>query len=309
MPGVERTRDEAWPRLDVGAGAETRKTLLLWGQIVGKTRLALSPMINHWWQVPFYVSARGLTTSKIPYGDVAFDVELDLLAHKLVMRTSDGGVDAMDLCDRPLPAFYREYLDRLAGLGVDVRIRPFAVEIVESVHFDRDAVACRYDPEWATRFFRALLQAHRLLEEFRGEFIGKTSPVHFFWGAFDLAVTRFSGRPAPVHPGGIPHVADRVMREAYSHEVSSAGFWPGDDRLDEAAFYAYAYPEPPGFGQAPLKPGAARYDPKLGEFVLPYAAVRRAADPAAEVRAFLASTYAAAADLARWDRAQLERAR
>jgi hypothetical protein len=309
MPNGERPRDEAWPRLDVGAGAETRKTLLLWAQIVGKTRLALSPMINHWWQVPFYVSARGLTTSKIPYGDIAFDVELDLLAHKLVMRTSEGGVDALELCDRPLPGFYREYLDRLAGLGIDVRIRPFAVEIVESIHFDRDPVACRYDADWATRFFRALLQAHRLLEEFRGEFTGKTSPVHFFWGASDLAVTRFSGRPAPQHPGGFPHLADRVTREAYSHEVSSAGFWPGDERFNEAAFYAYAYPEPPGFGQATVKSRDGRYDPKLGEFVLPYAAVRGAPDPAAEVRAFLNGTYVAAADLAHWDRAQLERAR
>ncbi len=309
MSGAERARDEAWPRLDVGAGAETRKTLLLWGQIVGKTRLAFAPMINHWWQVPFYVSARGLTTSKIPYGDVAFDVELDLLAHKVVVRTSDGGVDAVEMRDRPLPDFYREYLDRLAGLGIDVRIRPFAVEIAESIHFDRDAVACRYDPAWATRFFRALVQAHRLLEEFRGEFIGKTSPVHFFWGAFDLAVTRFSGRPAPAHPGGFPHVADRVMREAYSHEVSSAGFWPGDGRFDEAAFYAYAYPEPPGFGQATVRPRGARYEPALGEFVLPYASVREATDPLAEVRAFLSSTYAAAADLAHWNRGELERAR
>jgi hypothetical protein len=291
----------------LGAGEETRKSLLLWSQIVGKTRLALSPMINHWWQVPFYVSARGLTTSKIPYGDVAFDVEIDLLAHKLVMRTSEGGLDAMDLGDKQLPAFYREYLDRLAGLGIQVDISPMAVEMPESIHCDRDAVTCRYDPEWATRFFRALLQAHRLLEEFRGGFVGKVSPVHFFWGGFDLAVTRFSGRTAPAHPGGFPHVADRVMREAYSHEVSSAGFWPGDARMNEAAFYCYAYPEPAGFASAALRPAAARYDPALGEFLLPYAAVRSAADPAAEVRAFLSSTYAAAADLAHWDRPALER--
>jgi len=306
MPNGERPRDEAWPRLDVGAGSETRRTLLLWTQIVGKTRLALAPMINHWWQVPLYVSARGLTTSKIPYGDLAFDVELDLLAHQLVIRTSDGGGDMIDLCDGPLNGFYREYLDRLARLGISVRILPFAVETPEDIHFDRDAVECRYDPDWATRFFRALLQAHRLLEEFRGEFIGKTSPVHFFWGAFDLAVTRFSGRPAPPHPGGFPHVADRVMREAYSHEVSSAGFWPGDDR-NEAAFYAYAYPAPAGFAAAAVRPSAARYDSTLGEFLLPYAAVRAADDPRAEVRAFLQTTYAAAAELARWNRAELER--
>jgi hypothetical protein len=306
MSKGERPRDEAWPRLDVGHGAETRKSLLLWAQIVGKTRLALSPMINHWWQVPLYVSARGLTTSKIPYGDLAFDVELDLLAHKLVMRTTEGGVDTMDLCDGLLAGFYREYLQRLARLGIDVHILPFAVEMPDDVHFDRGAVACRYDQDWATRFFRALVQAHGVLEEFRGEFIGKTSPVHFFWGAFDLAVTRFSGRPAPQHPGGFPHVADRVMREAYSHEVSSAGFWPGDSS-NEAMFYSYAYPGPVGFAAAAVRPSSARYDTTLGEFVLPYAAVRAAADPRAEVRAFLETTYAAAADLAHWNRAELER--
>jgi hypothetical protein len=305
-PG-DRPRDEAWPRLDQGDGAETRKSLQLWAQIVGKTRLALAPMVNHWWQVPFYVSARGLTTSKIPYGDVAFDVELDLLAHKLVIRTSQGGVEAVDLCDQPLSGFYREYLNRLAGLGIQVHISPVAVEIPESIHFERDALMCRYDADWATRFFQALLQADRLLEEFRGGFIGKTSPVHFFWGGFDLAVTRFSGRTAPPHPGGFPHVADRVMREAYSHEVSSAGFWPGDPRLGDAAFYSYAYPAPAGFARSGVKPAAARYDETLGEFLLPYAAVRSAADPGAEVRAFLSATYAAAADLARWDRPALER--
>ncbi|HXU63826.1 MAG TPA: DUF5996 family protein [Polyangia bacterium] len=307
MPGDDGTRDEAWPRLDVGGAAETRRTLLLWAQIVGKTRLALAPMLNHWWQVPLYVSARGLTTSKIPYGDRAFDVELDLLAHKLVLRTSAGRLDSIDLREQLLPDFYRGYLDRLAGLGIAVSIHPFAVEQTDSIRFDRDALSCRYDPDWATRFFRALLQADRLLDEFRGAFIGKASPVHFFWGAFDLAVTRFSGRRAPRHPGGFPHVADRVMQEAYSHEVSSAGFWPGDDRFGEAAFYAYAYPEPEGFAKAAVQPAAARYDPQLGEFILPYAAVRRAADPAADVRAFLATTYAATADLAGWNRAELER--
>jgi hypothetical protein len=304
----ERPREQAWPPLDVGGGAETRRTLLLWAQIVGKTRLALAPMLNHWWQVPLYVSARGLTTSKIPYGDAAFDVELDLLAHKLVIRTSDGAIEAMDLCDQLLPEFYRAYRTRLAALGIEVQINPFIVETPDSIHVDRDPVACRYDPGWATRFFQALLQAHRLLEEFRGGFIGKTSPVHFFWGAFDLAVTRFSGRRAPPHPGGFPHVADRVMREAYSHEVSSAGFWPGDDRFPEAAFYAYAYPEPAGFAKATVRPSAARYEPSLGEFVLPYAAVRNARDPDADVLAFLATTYGAAANLAGWNRADLERA-
>lgn len=303
----EQTREQAWPRLDIGAAAETRRTLLLWTQIVGKTRLALAPMVNHWWQVPLYVSARGLTTSKIPYGDRAFEVELDLLAHELVLRTSDGGREAMQLRDQLLPDFYRSYLQRLAALGLDVEIHPFAVELPESIRFDRDPVTCRYDPGWANRYFRVLLQVDRLLEEFRGGFIGKASPVHLFWGALDLAVTRFSGRRAPPHPGGYPHIADAVMREAYSHELSSTGFWPGDARFGEAAFYAYAYPQPPGFAEAPVQPAAARYDRQLGEFVLPYAAVRAAADPAAHVRSFLATTYAAAADLAGWNRADLER--
>jgi hypothetical protein len=300
-------RESAWPRLDVGGGVETRKTLLLWGQIVGKTRLALSPMQNHWWQIPFYLSARGLTTSTIPSGDRAFDVELDFLAHRLIIRTSDGGVEAVDLCDTLLPRFYTDYLAALGRLGIEVQLLPRAVEIPDRIRFDDDTVACRYDPDWARRFFRALVQADRLLKEFRGGFIGKASPVHFFWGGFDLAVTRFSGRPAPPHPGGIPNVADWVMREAYSHEVSSAGFWAGDSRYPEAAFYAYAYPEPKGFSAAPVRPAAARYDPALGEFLLPWAAVRAAPDPAADVRAFLESTYAAAADLGRWDRAALER--
>jgi hypothetical protein len=299
--------DDAWPRLDVGEGVETRRALLLWGQMVGKTRLALAPAANHWWHVPFYVSARGLTTSAVPYGGGVFDVEIDLLRHRLVARTSSGGEGALPLCDRPLKDFYEDYLRLLRGLGIEVAIRPFAVEITESIHFDRDQLPCHYDPAWATRFFRALLQADRLLKEFRGEFVGKASPVHFFWGAFDLATSRFSGRTAPPHPGGIPHAADWVMREAYSHEVISAGFWPGDARSSEAAFYAYAYPEPPGFAQARVQPAAARYEADFGEFLLPWSQVRASADPASAVRAFLQTTYAAAAELAGWDRAALER--
>jgi hypothetical protein len=262
---------------------------------------------NHWWHIPFYLSARGLTTSPIPWRDGAFDVELDFLAHQLVIRTSDGGAETIALGDGPLPDFYARYLAALRRLGIEVEIFPRAVEIPDVIHFDRDQIACRYDPDWAGRLFRALVQADRLLKEFRGRFLGKASPVHFFWGGFDLAVTRFSGRPAPPHPGGVPNVADRVMREAYSHEVSSAGFWAGDSRFPEAAFYAYAYPEPPGFSAAAVRPAAARYQPTLGEFLLPWAAVRNAADPSAEVRAFLESTYAAAADLGHWDRTALER--
>jgi hypothetical protein len=296
----------AWPRLD-GGGSETSKSLLLWGQILGKTRLAFSPMINHWWQVPLYVTARGLTTSPMPIGDRVLDVELDFIDHRLVARTSDGAVESMSLCDQPLAEFYEEYVRRIGNLGISVAIHPIAVEVPERVRFDRDRRVCRYDPDWANRFFRVLIQADRLLKEFRGSFLGKASPVHFFWGGFDLAATRFSGRPAPPHPGGVPNVADWVMREAYSQEVSSAGFWPGDARFPEAAFYAYAYPEPAGFSTAVVRPAAARYETSLGEFVLPYAAVQSAADPSAEVRAFLQSTYVAAADLGKWDREALER--
>ncbi len=303
----DRQSDGAWPRLDTGGREATVDSLKLWGQIVGKTRLALSPMINHWWQVTFYLSARGLTTSLIPAGERAFEVEMDFIAHQLVIRTSDGGVEAMPLCDDQLSGFYATYVERLARLGLKVRIFPVAVEIPERIRLDEDARVCSYDPDWANRFFRALVQSDRVFQQFRGRFLGKASPVHFFWGGFDLAATRFSGRTAPPHPGGIPNVADWVMREAYSHEVSSAGFWPGDPRFPEAAFYAYAYPEPPGFKDVAVAPAAARYEAALGEFVLPYQAVRAARDPSAELLAFLESTYLAAADLAKWDRAALER--
>jgi len=299
---------EAWPRLDVGGGAETSQSLLFWGQILGKTRLALCPMVNHWWQVSLRVSARGLTTMAMPVGDRMLDIELDFVDHRLVARTSDGGVESTPLCQQSLSGFYSEYMQRLAKLGVSVKINPLVVEIPDRVALDQDPRVCQYDPDWANRFFRALIQADRLLEEFRGRFMGKASPVHLFWGAADLAATRFSGRAAPLHPGGIPHVADRVMQEAYSQEVSSAGFWAGNAQFPEAVFYSYAYPAPAGFAEAKVLPAAARYEAALGEFVLPYAAVRSAADPSAEVLAFLQSTYVAAADLGKWDRARLERA-
>ncbi|HEX3901805.1 MAG TPA: DUF5996 family protein [Polyangia bacterium] len=298
---------ETWPRLDVGGGPETRRSLLLWGQILGKTRLALCPMVNHWWQVPLMVTARGLTTTPMPIGDRVLDLELDFIDHRLVARTSDGGLESMALCEQTLAAFYREYQRRLASLGVSVPIYPVAVEVPDVIRLDQDERRCGYDPDWANRYFRALIQVDRLLKEFRGRFLGKGSPVHLFWGAFDLAVTRFSGRPAPEHPGGVPHVGDWVMREAYSQEVSSAGFWPGDDRFPQAAFYSYAYPAPAGFGEAPVRPAAARYEPALGEFLLPYADVRAAKDPSADVLAFLQSSYEAAADLGNWDRLRLER--
>jgi Family of unknown function (DUF5996) len=299
--------DGPWPRLDVGRGTETRQTLLLWGQIVGKTRLALCPMVNQWWQAALTLTARGLAGLAMPIGDRLLDVELDFIDHRLVARTSDGAVESMSLCEQPLSGFYAGYRRCLQNLGVEVKISPVAVEMPDLVRLDRDPRTCRYDADWARRYFRALIQADRLLKQFRGRFVGKASPVHLFWGAFDLAATRFSGRPAPRHPGGVPHVKDVVMYEAYAEEVSSAGFWAGDARFPEAAFYGYAYPEPAGFSSARVRPAAAHYHPTLGEFLLPYAAVRDASDPAGEVLAFLDSTYAAAADLAHWDRAHLER--
>jgi len=300
--------DSDWPRLDSPNFLDTTASLQLWTQIVGKIRLALSPMINHWWQVPLYVSARGLTTSPMPVGDGrVLDIEFDFIDHRLVSRSSAGVVDSIPLSECALSSFYARVMSSLAKLDIVVVINPVSVEMPEAVHLARDPRACSYDADWVRRFFGALVRIDAVLKRFRGRFQGKASPVHFFWGALDLAVTRFSGRTAPAHPGGIPHVADAVMREAYSHEVSSAGFWPGDARFAEAAFYAYAYPEPAGFKDAPVRPDAARFDKSLGEFVLPYAAVRAARDPEADLLAFLDTTYAAAADLGRWDRRALER--
>jgi hypothetical protein len=281
----------------------------MWSQIIGKTRLELAPMINHWWQVPLYVSARGLTTSPIPVGQrgFEFEAELDFISHRLEIRGSDGSTDSFALEAGTLARFYARYFAALRRLGVEVAIHPIAVEIPEEIHLDRDDTFRPYDPDWAHRFFGALVQADRLLKVFRGDFVGKASPVHFFWGSFDLAVTRFSGRSAPTHPGGAPHCPDYVMREAYSHEVSSAGFWPGDARFPEAAFYSYTYPEPPGFAKATVLPSSASYEAALGEFVLPYEVVRAAPSPDREVSSFLETTYTAAADLAKWDRRAVER--
>ena len=299
---------ESWPDLDSPSAERTVASLLLWTQLIGKTRLALCPFENHWWQVPLYVSARGLTTLSMDAGGGhSIDVELDLVAHELRLRDSDGVVETMPLREGPLSGFYAGYEKRLARLGVAPHLYPYAVEIPDRINLATDDRPCSYDADWAGRFFHALLQADRLLKRFRGDFVGKASPVHFFWGGFDLAVTRFSGRPAPPHPGGIPNVGNWVMREAYSHEVSSAGFWPGDARMPEPAFYSYAYPEPAGFKQARVRPAAARYEPALGEFVLPYRALRESLAPDADVLAFLHDTYAAAADLAHWDRRALER--
>lgn len=296
-----------WPALSDASALETSRTMQLWTQIIGKTLLALAPMTNHWWHVTLRVSARGLSTGTIPCGSRGFEIELDLIGHALVMRSSDGARDQFPLKPGPIAEFYARYFEGLRRLGVDVTVHPLAVEIPETVMLDRDTTFHEYDPDWAHRFFLALLQAQRLLTEFRSGFVGKVSPVHFFWGGFDLAVSRFSGRAAPQHPGGVPHCPDYVQHEAYSHEVSSAGFWPGDSRFPEAAFYAYAYPEPAGFSEYRVRPAAARYERTLGEFILPYEAVRRSASPDQDVLAFLQSTYDAAAELGHWDRRALER--
>ncbi|HEX8243039.1 MAG TPA: DUF5996 family protein [Longimicrobium sp.] len=306
MTGTESPTGAAWPALELDAWEPTRDTLHLWTQVVGKVRLALAPPVNHWWHVPLYVSARGLTTSAVPYGAGWFEMEFDFIDHRLVIACSDGDQRTVKLEPRSVADFHAEVMARLRELGIEVRIWPVPVEIADPIPFSQDTVHAAYDAEYAHRFWRALAQSTRVLSEFRGRFIGKCSPVHFFWGSFDLAVTRFSGRPAPSHPGA-PNVSDAVTREAYSHEVSSVGFWPGGGHMRQAIYYAYAYPEPAGFREWPVQPGAAGWNTDFGEFVLPYDAVRTAADPDAALHAFAQSTYEAAAERAHWDRAALER--
>jgi hypothetical protein len=273
--------------------------------VVGKVRLAQTPWLNHSWQCPLYVSARGLTTGPITHGRRLFDIEFDLLDQQLRFRTDKAQAD-LPLGPMSVAAFHEAVLGVLAELAVPVAIHGAPNELPEAIPFAMDVAPRAYDADQVLAFWRALVQADRIFKLFRTGFLGKASPVHFFWGSFDLAVTRFSGRPAPLHPGGVPNLPDAVAREAYSHEVSSAGFWPGGPGAEKAAFYAYAYPEPAGFRGAAVAPAAARYDTGLGEFLLPYETVRTAADPDAELMAFLTSTYAAAADAGRWDRAGLE---
>jgi hypothetical protein len=298
---------ETWPALPLEAWADTYATLHLWLQIVGKVRLALTPWTNHSWHVALYVSPTGLTTSPIASGERTFDIAFDFIGHRLAVRASDGRTGGFALEPQSVATFHARLMRELRNIGVDVRIHGAPNEVPAPIPFERDETHRSYDPEYANRFFRVLVQADRVLKRFRARFIGKSSPVHFFWGAPDLAVTRFSGRPAPRHPGGVPNLPDWVVREAYSHEVSSCGFWPGGGPVPYAAFYAYAYPEPPGFALAPVAPGAASYNQDLREFILPYDAVRQAADPDATLLAFLQSTYVAAAERAHWDRAALER--
>jgi Family of unknown function (DUF5996) len=297
---------EEWPDLPFAAWRDTCATLHLWTQIVGKIRLALASPINHWWQVPLYVTCRGLTTSPIPCRALSFQIDFDFLAHRLTIETSSGATDGFALRPAAVADFYAEIMQRLQRLGLDTPIWPVPVEIPDPVPFASDREHAAYDPDFANRFWRVLLQVDRLLTAFRGGFLGKASPVHFFWGSFDLAVTRFSGRRAPLHPGA-PNIADRITREAYSHEVSSCGFWPGGTGMEQPIFYSYAYPQPPGFAEAPVRPAAAFYNREFGEFVLPYDAVRLASTPDRALLDFLQSTYEAAADRAFWDRAGLER--
>ncbi|RJP52002.1 MAG: hypothetical protein C4583_07625 [Anaerolineaceae bacterium] len=300
-------QNEHWPRLPLEQWKDTYETLHLWSQIVGKIRLSRMPWINHSWHVPLYVTAHGLTTSLIPYGIRSFEIDFDFIDHRLHIVTSGGERRSFTLKPMSVATFYQKMMGVLSELDIEVSIWPMPVEIPDPIlPFHENEEQAAYDSEAVERFWRALLQVHRVFTDFRVRFIGKVSPVHFFWGAFDLAVTRFSGRTAPKHPGGVPNCADWIMQEAYSHEVSSAGFWPGAG-LGEAAFYAYAYPEPNGFSEYPVLPDAAYYHKDLREFIIPYEAVRTAKEPDTILSDFLQSTYEAAADLAGWDRSTLER--
>jgi hypothetical protein len=301
------SESETWPRLPLEAWRETSETLHLWTQIVGKVRLARCAPINHSWHATLYPTARGLTTGLIPHQACSFDIEFDFVDHVLVIRTSSGGTGTIPLAAQPISGFYRSLLQELARLGLPMRIHGKPNEVEAPVPFDADDAPRTYDREYAGRYWRVLLHSDRVFQRFRSRFVGKCSPVHYFWGAPDLAVTRFSGRRAPPHPGGIPNLPDAVTREAYSHEVSSAGFWAGGGPVPYPVYYAYAYPEPAGFSAAEVQPAGAFYHPGLREFLLPYDAARESDDPDATLLAFLQSTYDAAANLGGWDRAALER--
>jgi hypothetical protein len=296
---------EAWPDLTYAAWRDTAATLQLWTQIVGKVRLGLTPWVNHSWQVPLYVTARGLGTSPMPIGSESLEMEFDFVASRLAARTSRGEERTLPLAPQTVAEFYARVVDLLRSLGVAVTINEMPNEVANPIRFSQDRTHAAYDAAAAQRFWRVLVQADRVFKLFRTGFLGKVSPVHFFWGSFDLAVTRFSGRRAPLHPGGVPGLPDAVAREAYSHEVSSAGFWPGNDAYPHAAFYSYAYPEPPGFRNRRMAAGAA-FDTTLGEFILPCDVLRAASDQDALLLDFLSTTYAAAADCGGWDRAALE---
>jgi uncharacterized protein DUF5996 len=295
-------RPECWPSLPLDSWKDTYATLHMWTQIVGKVRLALTPLVNHWWNVPLYVTVRGLTTSLIPYGERSFELRFDFLNHQLVLETSNGALKALPLEPKTVADFYSEFMSLLRGEDIKVKVWHMPVEIPNPIPFDQDRVHASYDPKSVEKFWRILVSVDAIFNHFRSRFIGKSSPVHFFWGSFDLAVTRFSGRRAPERPG-----ADKMTREAYSHEVSSVGFWPGTSGISDAAFYSYAAPEPSGFKQARAQPNAAAYNGNLGEFLLPYKDVRTAQSPSSSLFQFCQSTYDAAANLGNWDRVALER--
>ncbi|MGA7380871.1 MAG: DUF5996 family protein [Terriglobales bacterium] len=301
MPHTLADQPEYWPALPLDSWKDTCATLHLWTQMVGKVRLRLTPLVNHWWNVPLYVTARGLTTSRIPYGQRAFELGFDFLRHQLVLETNDGIVKTIPLGPRSVAEFYHEFMGMLRSAGIEVKIWRMPVEIPNPIAFDQDRVHASYDRAAVEKFWRILLSVDAVFEQFRSGFIGKSSPVHFFWGSFDLAVTRFSGRRAPERPG-----ADVITREAYSHEVSSVGFWPGSIGVKDAAFYSYAAPEPQGFKEARVRPDAASYDKQLGEFILMYEDVRKSESPTTALLEFCQSTYDAAASLGNWDRKELE---
>jgi hypothetical protein len=295
-----------WPPLPFAEWKDTAVTLHMWTQIVGKIRLTLSPWTNQSWHVTLYVTARGLTTSPIPHGLCTFEIRFDFIDHELRIVKSDGAVRTLKLRPQSVAEFYQKVMKTLAELDLPVTINTTPNEIQDAIPFERDEIHRSYDREYANRFWRVLVQSDRVFKEFRSRFCGKCSPVHFFWGSFDLAVSRFSGRPAPPHPGGVPHLPDAITREAYSQEVSSLGFWPGNAAAPTPVFYSYAYPEPLGFAQAKIQPDAAFYQAKLREFILPYDAVRAAEKPEAVLLDFAQSAYDAASKLGKWDRAALE---
>ncbi|MCL4814692.1 MAG: hypothetical protein KJ061_19570 [Vicinamibacteraceae bacterium] len=297
----------AWPALELREWLATRDTLHMWLQIIGKVRLVQTPWINHSWHATFYLTSRGLTTSPIPFGDREFQVDLDFIDHRLAITSTDGRRGGFDLEPQTVSAFYHRFMTELDRLDLPVRIVDRPNEVPDPIPFPADDVHRDYDPDAVNRFWRMLVQAERVMRRFRARFLGKCSPIHLFWGAMDLAVTRFSGRTAPPHPGGIPNLPDHVTREAYSHEVCSCGFWAGTPPIDYPAFYAYAYPEPPGFAGARVVPDGAFYSPDFREFVLPYSRVRESSTPDQTLLEFLQSTYEAAADLGQWDRGALER--
>jgi hypothetical protein len=298
---------EQWPELPFPAWKDTCATLHMWAQIIGKIRCALTPWVNHAWHVTFYLTARGLSTSPIPYDARTFQIDFDFIDHRLLIETNDGAIEIIPLRPCPVSIFYRDVMAKLDKLRLPVTIHATPNEVVDAVPFEQDLVHASYDAVFANRFWRALLQSDRVFKQFRTRFIGKCSPVHFFWGSFDLAVTRFSGRTAPRHPGGVPNCPDWITRDAYSHEVSSCGFWPGGDAMPIPVFYAYSYPEPTGYSGAKIAPPGAYYDTNFSEFILPYDQVRTARSPDAVLLEFLESSYAAAADRGEWDRRSLER--